>query len=101
MRILGRVTAYALPECKPLKIVPIGSHPEWLTIPPGGKTLHVAVAGDGTVRVVDNQTLEIVKKDSSRCRAETQHQRHPTHRIAVVDRPERRRNGRRRRKEFI
>ena len=62
MRILGLVAAYSLPECKLLKIVPGGSHPEWPTIPLDGKTLYVAVAGDDAVTVVDNQTLQIVKK---------------------------------------
>lgn len=37
MRILGLVAAYSLRECKLLKIVPVGSYPEWLTIPLDGK----------------------------------------------------------------
>ena len=62
MRIRGLVAAYFLPECKLLKTVPVESHPEWLTIPLDGKTLYVAVAGDDSVTVVDNQTLQIVKR---------------------------------------
>jgi len=62
MRTRGFVAAYFLPECKLLKTVPVGSHPEWPTIPLDGKTLYVAVAGDDAVTVVDNQTLQIVKK---------------------------------------
>ena len=58
----GYVAAYSLPDCKLLKIVPVGSHPEWLTIPPDGKYLYVAVAGDDAVTVVDNETLKVVKK---------------------------------------
>jgi YVTN family beta-propeller protein len=58
----GYVAAYSLPDCKLLKVVPVGSHPEWLTIPPDGKSLYVAVAGDDAVVVVDNQTMKVVKK---------------------------------------
>jgi len=58
----GYVAAYSLPEYKLLKVVPVGSHPEWLTIPPDGKNLYVAVAGDDAVTVDDNQTLTVVKK---------------------------------------
>lgn len=58
----GYVAAYSLPDCKLLKVVPVGSHPEWMTIPPGGRYLYVATAGDDAVAVVDNQTMTIVKK---------------------------------------
>ena len=57
----GYVAAYSLPECKLRKVVPVGSLPEWLTIPPDGKNLYVAVAGDDAVVVVDNQTMKVVK----------------------------------------
>ena len=57
----GFVAAYSLPDCKLLKVVPVGSHPEWLTIPPDGKNLYVAAAGDDTVVVVDNKTMKVVK----------------------------------------
>jgi YVTN family beta-propeller protein len=57
----GYVAAYSLPECKLRKVVPVGSHPEWLTIPPDGKNLYVAIAGDDAVVVVDNQTMTVVK----------------------------------------
>ena len=57
----GYVAAYALPECKLLKVVPVGSHPEWLTIPPDGKSLYVATAGDDAVVVVDNKSMTVVK----------------------------------------
>jgi YVTN family beta-propeller protein len=57
----GYVAAYSLPDCRLLKVVPVGSHPEWLTIPPGGKSLYVAVAGEDAVVVVDNNTMKVVK----------------------------------------
>lgn len=57
----GYVAAYALPECRLLKVVPVGSHPEWLTIPPDSRNLYVAAAGDDAVVVVDTQTMNTVK----------------------------------------
>lgn len=57
----GYVAAYALPEYKLLKVVPVGSHPEWLTIPPDSRNLYVAAAGDDAVVVVDTQTMKVVK----------------------------------------
>jgi YVTN family beta-propeller protein len=58
----GYVAAYSLPDFKFLKVVPVGSHPEWLTIPPDGKNLYVACAGDDTTVVVDNKTMKVVAK---------------------------------------
>src|SRR4029077_258789 len=55
------VAAYSLPDLKLLKVVEVGLHPEWLTIPPDGKDLYVAVAGKDATVVVDNKTLEVVK----------------------------------------
>jgi YVTN family beta-propeller protein len=56
----GYVAAYSLPDYKLLKVVPVGSHPEWLTIPPDGKNLYVAIAGKDEVAVVDNRTMKLV-----------------------------------------
>jgi len=56
------VFAYSLPDCKLLKMVKVGSHPDWLTIPPDGKSLYVAVAGDDMTVVVDIATMKVVKK---------------------------------------
>lgn len=56
------VAAYSLPDFKLLKIVPVGNHPDWLTIPPDGKSLYVACAGDDTTVVVDNKTLKVVAR---------------------------------------
>jgi YVTN family beta-propeller protein len=58
----GYVAAYSLPDCKLLKVVHVGSHPEWLTIPPDGRNLYVAIAGEDAVVVVDNRTMKVVKK---------------------------------------
>jgi YVTN family beta-propeller protein len=58
----GYVAAYSLPDCTLLKIVPVGSHPEWITIPPDGKNLYVAVAGDDATTVVDSKTMKVVTK---------------------------------------
>lgn len=58
----GYVAAYSWPDCRLLKVVKVGSHPEWLTIPPDGKNLYVAIAGEDAVVVVDNKTLNVVKK---------------------------------------
>lgn len=56
------VMAYSLPDYKFLGTVKVGSHPDWLTIPPDGKNLYVACAGDDTTVVVDNKTLKVVTK---------------------------------------
>ena len=58
----GYVAAYSIPDYKLIKVVPVGSHPEWLTIPPGGKNLYVAAAGDDVTVVVDLKTMAVVKK---------------------------------------
>ena len=57
----GYVAAYSLPHYKLIKVVPVGSHPEWLTIPPDGKSLYVAVAGGDATVVVDTRTMTVVK----------------------------------------
>ena len=54
------VAAYSLPDFKLLKVVHVGLHPEWLTIPPDGKDLYVAVAGKDATLVVDNKTMQVV-----------------------------------------
>lgn len=55
------VAAYSLPDKKLLKVVKVGSHPDWLTITPDGKSLYVAVAGDDVTVVVDIPTMKVVK----------------------------------------
>jgi YVTN family beta-propeller protein len=56
----GAVAAYSIPGYELLAFVKVGSHPDWLTIPPGGKHLYVAVAGDDTTVVIDNATKKVV-----------------------------------------
>ena len=56
------VAAYSLPDCKLLKVVPVGLHPEWLTIPPDGKNVYVAVAGADSTVVIDNKTFKVVAR---------------------------------------
>ncbi len=55
------IMAYSLPDYKLLKTVIVGSHPDWLTIPPDGKYVYVANAGDDTTAVVDSKTMSVVK----------------------------------------
>ena len=57
----GYVAAYSVPDFALLKVVKVGSHPEWLTIPPDGKNLYVAVAGADSTVVVDNRSMQVVK----------------------------------------
>jgi YVTN family beta-propeller protein len=56
------VAAYSLPELKQLAFVKVGLHPDWLTIPPDGKNLYVAVAGEDTTVVIDTKTMKVVKR---------------------------------------
>ncbi len=56
----GYIAAYSVPEYKLLKVVPVGHHPEWLTIPPDGRHVYAALAGQDAVAVVDNKTLAVV-----------------------------------------
>ncbi len=58
----GYVAAFSLPDLKLVRVVPVGSHPEWLTIPPDGKNLYVSCAGDDATVVVDNKTMQVVAK---------------------------------------
>ena len=71
------VYAYAVPQpCRPgrpvepgrrcewelLKIVDVGSHPDWLAMMPDGKTLYVALAGDDETAVIDTETMTVVDR---------------------------------------
>ena len=47
------VAAYAMPDLKPLGIVSVGHHPDWLTFSPDSGQLYVACAGSNSVSVVD------------------------------------------------
>lgn len=56
------VAAYSLPDYKLIKIVPVGSHPEWLTIPPGSKDIYVGCAGTDSTDVIDGVTMKVVAR---------------------------------------
>lgn len=55
------VAAYSLPDFKFLKMITVGLHPDWLTIPPDGKNLYVGVAGDDVTAVVGIESMQVVK----------------------------------------
>jgi len=54
--------AYSMPDYKVVKIVPVDSHPEWLTIPPDGKNAYVGCAGADTTDVIDLKTMKVVAR---------------------------------------
>ena len=58
----GAMYAYALPDFKLLGHVVVGSHPEWLTLTPDGKTAYVAVAGEDETAAVDIRSLKVVAR---------------------------------------
>lgn len=54
--------AYSLPDYKLVKIVQVGSHPEWLTIPPDGKNMYIGCAGTDTTDVIDTKSMKVIAK---------------------------------------
>lgn len=56
------VAAYSMPDYKLIKVLPVGSHPEWLTIPPDGKNMYVGCAGTDTTDVVDVKTMAVIAR---------------------------------------
>jgi YVTN family beta-propeller protein len=56
------VAAYSLPDYKLVKIVTVGSHPEWMTIPPDGKNLYVGCAGTDSTDVVDLAAMRMIQR---------------------------------------
>jgi YVTN family beta-propeller protein len=54
--------AYSLPDLKFRGHVVVGSHPEWLTLTPDGRTAYVAVAGEDETAAVDIATLKVVAR---------------------------------------
>lgn len=56
------VAAYSMPDYKLIKVLPVGSHPEWLTIPPDGKNMYVGCAGTDTTDVVDVKTMTVTAR---------------------------------------
>jgi len=58
----GALYAYSLPDFKFLGNVVVGSHPEWLTLTPDGKTAYVAAAGEDETVAVDLKTLKVIAR---------------------------------------
>ena len=56
------VAAFSMPDLKPLGIVPVGHHPDWLTFSPDSKTVYVACAGSNLVSAVDVKSLKEVTR---------------------------------------
>jgi YVTN family beta-propeller protein len=56
------VAAYSMPDLKPLGIVMVGHHPDWLTFSPDSAYLYVACAGSNAVSVVDVKSMKEVSK---------------------------------------
>lgn len=52
--------AYSVPDYKFVKLVPVGSHPEWLTIPPDGKDMYVGCAGADATDVIDLKKMQVI-----------------------------------------
>jgi len=58
----GRLYTYSLPDLKFIGSVVAGSHPEWITLTPDGKTVYVALAGDDEVAAIDIKALKVVAR---------------------------------------
>lgn len=58
----GAMYAYSIPDFKLRGHVVVGSHPEWLTLTPDGRTAYVAVAGEDETAAVDIATLKVVAR---------------------------------------
>jgi YVTN family beta-propeller protein len=56
------VAAYSMPDLKPLGVVAVGHHPDWLTFSPDSSYLYVACAGSNSVSVVDVNAMKEVAK---------------------------------------
>jgi len=60
----NHVYAWSLPDLKYLGGVPVGHHPDWLTMTPDGQYLYAANAGSNNVSVVDTQAMKEVARIS-------------------------------------
>jgi YVTN family beta-propeller protein len=58
----GAMYAYSLPDFKLRGHVVVGSHPEWLTLTPDGKTAYVAAAGEDETVAVDIAALKVIAR---------------------------------------
>ncbi len=54
--------AYSLPDYTLIKTVHVGSHPEWLTIPPGSNNVYIGCAGTDSTDVIDLKSMENIKR---------------------------------------
>ena len=59
-KFYGYVAAYSLPDFTFVKTIDVGSHPEWLTIPPGSDNLYVGAAGKNATVVVDTKAMKVI-----------------------------------------
>ena len=55
----GAMYAYSIPDFKLIKAVVVGSHPEWITLTPDGKTAYLGVAGEDETVAVDLTSLTV------------------------------------------
>jgi YVTN family beta-propeller protein len=58
----GAMYAYSIPDYKLIKAVVVGSHPEWITLTPDGKTAYMGVAGDDQTVAVDLTTMKVTAR---------------------------------------
>jgi len=58
----GAMYSYSIPDFKLLGTVVVGSHPEWLTLTPDGRTAYVAAAGDDQTVAVDIKSMKVTAK---------------------------------------
>lgn len=56
------VYAFSLPDLQLLGGVPVGRHPDWLSVTPDGRWLYAANAGSNDVSVVDTQAMREVTR---------------------------------------
>lgn len=58
----GAMYAYSIPDYKLLGTVVVGSHPEWVTLTPDGRTAYLGVAGEDETVAVDIKTLAVTSR---------------------------------------
>jgi YVTN family beta-propeller protein len=61
-KVNSRVYEYSLPDLKLMGEVQVGSHPEWLTATPDGKTIYAADAGSNAVSAIDVATRKEIAR---------------------------------------
>lgn len=58
----SHVYAWSLPDLEYLGGVPVGHHPDWLTMTPDSRYLYCANAGSNNVSVIDTRTMKEIKR---------------------------------------